>query len=127
MALGDRGVATWFSSRSPTAGVVGVVSAAVVPLLAEADTLVRITALSVTAALRSHGVGRALVAAVEQRAWQMAAAVVEVGSGRRPERAAAHRLHPALGYRDADATAARYWKWIEPCEHARPAGEDVNR
>ena len=93
--------------------IAGVVSAAAIPLLAEADILVRITALSVTSTLRGRGVGRALVAAVERRARSVGAAVVEVGSGRRPERAAAHRFYPALGYSDANRDAAMYWKWFE--------------
>lgn len=93
--------------------VVGVVSAGVVPMLAEASMMVRITALSVTATARGQGIGRALVEAVEERARQRRAAVVEVGSGRRPERAAAHHFYPALGFRDANATAARYWKWLD--------------
>ena len=43
--------------------VVGVLSAAVIPLLAEAATMMRITALSVAAPVRGRGVGRMLVEA----------------------------------------------------------------
>lgn len=96
---------------------VGLASAAVMPLLAEADKFVRITALSVTSTLRGRGVGRALVAAVERRARSVGAAVVEVGSGRRPERAAAHRFYPALGYSDANPDAAMYWRWLGRAAH----------
>jgi GNAT superfamily N-acetyltransferase len=81
-------------------------------MLAEAATMVRITALSVTASARGHGVGRALVAAAERRAVTMGASFLEVGSGRRPERAAAHRFYPAMGFEDANPHAARYWKWL---------------
>lgn len=93
--------------------LVGLLSAAVVPMLAEATTMVRITALSVTAPARGHGVGRALVDAAERRAVDMGASFLEVGSGRRPERAAAHRFYPAMGFEDANPRAARYWKWLD--------------
>lgn len=93
--------------------LIGVLSAAVVPLLAEASILVRITSLSVTASARRQGVARALVGEAERRAIDIAASVIEVGSGRRPERAAAHRFYPALGFEDENEAAARYWKWLD--------------
>ena len=31
----------------------------------------------------------------------------------RPERAAAHRFYPAMGFEDANPHAARYWKWLD--------------
>lgn len=77
--------------------LVGVVSAVAIPLLAEAATLVRITAPSVTQSAREHRVGRALVEAVE-RNGRYQDATIEVGSGRRPERTAAHRHRPAMGF-----------------------------
>lgn len=92
--------------------LIGVLSAAAVPLLAEATTMVRITSLSVTASARRRGVAAALVDDAERRAIDMGAAVIEVGSGRRPERAAAHRFYPALGFEDANEASARYWKWL---------------
>ncbi|CAN5903845.1 GNAT family N-acetyltransferase [soil metagenome] len=99
--------------------VVGIISAAIVPMLAEADAMMRITALSVTASMRGRGVGRALMSAVERQARQLGADVVEVGSGRRPERLAAHRFYQALGYVDADPTATRFWKWFTPTSASR--------
>lgn len=85
-------------------------------LLADAITLVRITARSVTRSARGLGVGRALVGAVERHARKrkMGAMIREVGSGRRPERAAAHRFCPAMGFVDANQTAARYVKRLHP-------------
>lgn len=97
--------------------LVGVLSAAVVPLLAEAATMVRVTTLSVTASARGRGVGRALIRAAEGRALDMGATVFEVCSGRRPERAAAHRFYAAMGFEDANPRAARYWKWFDHDSH----------
>ena len=93
--------------------LVGVLSAAVVPLLVEAAMMLRITSLRVTASARRRGVARTLVNDAERRAIEEGASVIEVGSGRRPERAAAHRFYPALGFEDANDVAARYWKWLE--------------
>lgn len=93
--------------------LIGVLSAAVVPLLGEAATMLRITALSVTASARRQGVARTLVDEAEQRAIDLGASIIEVGSGRRPERAAAHRFYLALGFEDANDVAARYWKWLD--------------
>lgn len=99
--------------------VVGMIAAAVIPMLAEANMAVRITALSVTTSVRNKGVGRALVAAVERHARYIGAEVVEAGSGRRPERLAAHRLYRALGYVDTDPTTARFWKWFTSAADGR--------
>lgn len=75
--------------------------------------MLRVTSLSVTAPARRRGVARTLVNEAERRAIDLGASVIEVGSGRRPERAAAHRFYPALGFEDANDVAARYWKWLE--------------
>lgn len=101
--------------------VVGMIAAAVIPMLAEASKAVRITALSVTVSMRNKGVGRALVTAVERHARRLGAEVVEVGSGRRPERLAAHHLYRALGYVDANVTTARFWKWSSAPHHGHRA------
>lgn len=47
-------------------------------------------------------------------ARQRSAILVEVSSGRRPEREAAHRFYAALGYRDTAGAHVRYRKRLEP-------------
>jgi GNAT superfamily N-acetyltransferase len=93
--------------------LVGVLSAAVIPLLAESTPMVRITSLSVSLQVRGRGVGRALVETAERRARDVGALVVEVSSGRRPDRVAAHRFYPALGFEDTNTTSVRYWKRLD--------------
>jgi GNAT superfamily N-acetyltransferase len=128
--LGDLGYArsvaairerlTWLAS-SPTdlaavavrdgADVVGLVTAHVVPMFAEPDpAFLRITALSVAPRAVRRGVGRRLVGFAEYVARLHGCRLVEVSSGRRAEREAAHRFYRTLGFEDAGATSARYWK-----------------
>lgn len=91
--------------------LVGVIACSrAVPLLAEGGGLVRITALAVTAGVRRGGVGRALVEEVERRAGARGASLLEVSSGRRPERAAAHGFYQALGFADAADRSVVYRK-----------------
>lgn len=91
--------------------VVGVVSAHVIPRFGETSHgFVRITALSVAPNSGRQGVGRRLVEFVEYFAATMGCDLIEVASGRRPERAAAHRFYPALGFVDTAGDAVRYWK-----------------
>lgn len=97
----------------PSAGgrPLGVVAAHVVPLLAEStDGFVRITALSVAPSAARQGVGRQLVEFVEDVARQRGLELLEVSSGRRPERDDAQRFYPAVGFHDTSAEAVRYWK-----------------
>jgi ribosomal protein S18 acetylase RimI-like enzyme len=90
---------------------VGVASAHAVPSFAEAeDSFVRITALAVDAHHRRRGVARALTSFAENWAREREALLLEVSSGRRPEREAAHAFYQALGYRDTADHSARYWK-----------------
>jgi GNAT superfamily N-acetyltransferase len=90
------------------AAVVGFVGAHVVPLLAEADPgFVRITALGVAAPLARHGIGRRLMEMVEYVALDRGLHLLEVSSGRRPERDAAHGFYPALGFEDTAPTAVQ--------------------
>jgi GNAT superfamily N-acetyltransferase len=88
----------------------GFVSLHRVPLLAEGGCCARITALVVSESRRGAGVGRALVEAAESTARSWGCALLEVSSGRRPERAAAHRFYPALGFEDSGRDSVRYWK-----------------
>lgn len=91
--------------------IVGVISAHVIPLLAEQEAgVMRITALSVSPNSVRNGVGRRLVDFVEYAARQRRIRLLEVSSGRRPERAAAHRFYPSLGFHDSAASSVRYWK-----------------
>jgi aminoglycoside 6'-N-acetyltransferase I len=83
------------------------------PRLAEGDELARITALVVAPESRGKGLGQALLRAAEEVARRWGCEVVEVSSGRRPERDAAHRFYRAAGFKDAGALSARYWKRLE--------------
>jgi GNAT superfamily N-acetyltransferase len=97
--------------------VVGVISAHVVPLLAEADPgFIRITAVSVAPRTRRMGVGRRLVEFVEYVAQTRGISLLEVSSGRRPERQAAHRFYSSLAFQDSATASARYWKDLETDE-----------
>ncbi len=90
--------------------VVGVIGYHAIPLVAEDGCFVRITALSVTKSERGRGAGRALVAMVERRARALGALELEVSSGRRPERDAAHAFYPALGFADVAPASIVYRK-----------------
>ena len=100
-------------------GRTGLVALHRVPRLAEGDSLARITALVVTADGRRRGVASALIAAAEDVARAWGCSLVEISSGRRPEREEAHALYGSLGYRDSAEQSVRYWKVLaEP-----PVGE----
>jgi GNAT superfamily N-acetyltransferase len=76
--------------------VVGVVSIHLTPLFHAPGHLARVTALSIRDGHQRHGVGKALMAAVEQWSWAFGAARVDLTSGNhRPE---AHRFYESLGY-----------------------------
>ena len=88
----------------------GLISLHRIPRLAEGGALMRITALAVAPEYRGQGVGRALVRAAEEVARSWGCDLIEVSSGRRPERAAAHAFYSALGFEDSAARSVRYWK-----------------
>jgi GNAT superfamily N-acetyltransferase len=89
----------------------GVLTGHLVPLLAEAEpALLRMTALSVAPDQTRRGLGRRLVEFAEYFAQLHGCLLVEVSSGRRAERDAAHRFYPALGFEDSGETSIRYWK-----------------
>lgn len=95
--------------------VVGVAGAHVVPSFAEERVgFLRITALSVAPERTGQGVGRRLISFLEYAARERGCDLLEVSSGLRPERAAAHLFYPALGFVDTADRAVRYWKELGP-------------
>jgi ribosomal protein S18 acetylase RimI-like enzyme len=93
--------------------VIGVLSVSIAPRLAEGGHYARITALAVASDARRQGVGRALVSRSEEIACEAGCAVIEVSSGRRPERDPAHLFYPGLGYHDAATHHVLYTKPLE--------------
>ena len=79
---------------------VGLASASVIPLAHEDGSWCRLSALVVAEARRRAGVGRVLVEAVEAFARERGCDLVEVTSGERAEREAAHGFYAALGYEE---------------------------
>ncbi len=59
---------------------------------------------------RGRGVARALLAAAEDTARGWGCDAIEVSSGRREERTAAHALYRDAGFTDTAERSARYWK-----------------
>ena len=87
--------------------VVGLASATTIPLLHEDGRWCRLSALVVTEERRRGGAGRRLVEEVEARARARGCRYLEVTSGERPERAAAHAFYEALGL---EQVSKRYLK-----------------
>ncbi|WP_033346291.1 GNAT family N-acetyltransferase [Catenuloplanes japonicus] len=90
--------------------VVGVAAVHVSPVLEVTGHYARLVALVVDEDTRGSGIGRALLAAVEAYARAFRCLFVEVTSGRRPEREAAHRFYRKAGFEDVNAHAYRYKK-----------------
>ena len=83
-----------------------------IPRLAEGDAITRITALVVAPERRGEGIGRALLAAAEGVARRWGCNLIEVSSGRRLERNAAHAFYRSAGFEDTAARSVRYWKQL---------------
>jgi GNAT superfamily N-acetyltransferase len=87
--------------------IVGVASATAMPLLHEDGRWCRLSALVVAEGRRRSGAGRRLVEEVEARARDWGCRYLEVTSGERVEREAAHAFYEALGLRQV---SRRYLK-----------------
>jgi GNAT superfamily N-acetyltransferase len=84
----------------------GLVAIVAIPHLARPGRFARLAGLVVSGAHRRRGVGRALVAAAEERAREWGCDRVELTSSR--WRDEAHTVYPALGYVELSAQQARY-------------------
>jgi GNAT superfamily N-acetyltransferase len=78
--------------------VVGLAALAFTTQLHHAAPTARVTALVVSEPARGRGAGRRLMARAEELARAEGCAAIELTSGIRLEREAAHRFYEALGY-----------------------------
>jgi GNAT superfamily N-acetyltransferase len=75
-------------------------------LIVHARPTARVTALVVRSEARRRGVGAALMARAVEWAREAGCEGVELTSGKRPERAAAHRFYEGLGF---ERNSYRFW------------------
>jgi predicted N-acetyltransferase YhbS len=91
--------------------IVGLASATTIPLLHENGRWCRLSALVVAGEWRGRGAGRRLVDEIEARARACGCRYLEVTSGERAEREAAHAFYEALGL---EQVSRRYLKDLGP-------------
>lgn len=91
----------------------GLIALHRIPRLAEGDVFARITALVVAPEFRGHGMASALLRAAEEVARGWGCTLLEVSSGRRPERRAAHAFYRAAGFEETEDRSVRYWKRLD--------------
>jgi GNAT superfamily N-acetyltransferase len=85
----------------------GLASATVIPLLHEDGSWCRLSALVVASGHRRRGIARALLAEAERRAAEAGCRYLEVTTGERAGREAAHALYESLGL---EQVSRRYLK-----------------
>ena len=85
----------------------GLASATVIPLLHEDGSWCRLSALVVASDHRRRGIARALLAEAERRAAEAGCRYLEVTTGERAGREAAHALYESLGL---ERVSRRYLK-----------------
>ncbi|MDQ6898305.1 MAG: GNAT family N-acetyltransferase [Candidatus Dormibacteraeota bacterium] len=90
--------------------LIGLAALATSRTLTHAAPIGRLTALVVSAAHRRHGVARLLVATVLEQAELRGCEGLELTSGLRPEREAAHAFYEALGF---ERSSYRYWRPVK--------------
>ncbi len=91
--------------------VIGLAALAISRTLTHAGPIGRLTALVVSAAHRRQGVARLLVTTVLELAERRGCEGLELTSGLRPEREAAHAFYEALGF---ERSSYRYWRPVRP-------------
>jgi GNAT superfamily N-acetyltransferase len=99
----------------------GLIALHRVPRLAEGGAFARITALVVGSQRRREGVAQSLLDAAEDVARRWDCDLLEVSSGRRPERSPAHAFYLAAGFEDAAPSSTRYWKRIGGARRGSPS------
>jgi GNAT superfamily N-acetyltransferase len=105
----ERDPASFVLVARDEGAVVGLAAATLVPLLHEDGSWCRLSALVVGERSRRAGIGAALVAAVVERALAGGCRYLEVTSGERPDREAAHAFYEALGL---EQVSRRYLKTL---------------
>jgi GNAT superfamily N-acetyltransferase len=99
---------SWLVGAEDDGDLIGVAALHVLPLLEKAGKLARLLALVVDERYRGRGVGRTLVTAVEDRARSAGCLALELNSSR--HRTGTHEFYQQLGYEDACARKARFFK-----------------